>query len=124
MSARRREVAREVPVAEVVGACFMQAGNALEDDFHLRLHALGCEQVADAVADFLVREGCVDGLDLVDVLLERKRQLMLARRVGGLKDVFHAALFEQGHGGLECNEIAHPGHVDAVAIGVPNLGCA
>ena len=102
----------------------MQTGNALEDDLHLRLHALGCEQVADAVADFLVREGCVDRLDLVDVVLERKRELVLARIVGLLKDVFHAALFEQGHGGLERNEIAHPGHVDAVAVGVPDLRCA
>ncbi len=49
---------------------------------------------------------------------------MLAGFVRVLQHTLHATLLEQGHGRLECDEVSHARHVDAVAVGVADLGRA
>lgn len=115
-------VAAEIPVSLMVGEGGMEVVECLEDDADVSPNRDRCQQGADFCAEFIFCERCIDALDNILDLLPRQGQ----HSAGFLIDFFdhprHAALGEQCDGGLEGNEVAKFCHIDAVAIGVADLG--
>ena len=58
-------MASEVPVARVVGTGVMQALDALEHQFHRRLHTLRTQHLHNLRIDILDGEGLIDPSDVV-----------------------------------------------------------
>ena len=73
------------------------------------------------MADFLVGERRVNGLHRVAHFALFLPELLFAGVVGFPDDVGHAALAQQRNGGLEGDEFAQLGHVDAIAVRIADL---
>ena len=123
-SAGRGIVAREIPVAFVMGNGAMQSFDRLVDQFDGRSNALRTEHLDNLLVDFLHGERFVEGSHTVLHLGGRLLQFSHTFFIYIVDKGVQATLFEQRDGGPEHAELFQSGHVDAVIVGVADLGRA
>ena len=100
----------------------MQPFDRLVDNVDIGIYgAVGCEHLNHLMRNLVLSEGGIHSFHAIDKLRVRLRLLLNAVTVGIVEDMLHATLPEQLYRCPECDELAHPRHVDAIVIGVTHL---
>ena len=114
----------EIPRAGVVGHGGLKVGHALIEDFHFALCRWWGQEGGNAVRNRGLVEGVVDLADVVDWCIGITGQLLAASDFNFFQDFRLAMFFKQGDRRPERDKPAELAHVDAVAVGISNLGSA
>ena len=115
----------KIPVAGVIGNRGVEVRDGLVDDVHraLPLDVVRINPLDDLRGNLRRRKRLVDPAHVIHRARLLAAQGLAAKFVNLLEQSALSALLEQGDRRLERNELGQLRHVDAVAVGIANLGC-
>ena len=124
LAARRGVLPIEVPRPGVLWHGRLKIGHALVQHFHFALGGWWGQQGGNAFRNGGIVKGVVDLADVVHRGMRVAGQLFAAGRLDFFQQLGFPVFFEERNGGPEGHKSAELAHVDAVAVGVADLGGA
>lgn len=117
-------VAREIPVAGIVGDCLMESVKTLVQDVHLgfqRMTGVRHQYIGYGMRDVVFGKWGIDGFHAVGPFISGHGPLGQACAVSVVNYICTACVNKQLYGGVECNELVKGRHVDSIIIGITHL---
>lgn len=119
-AAGRRIIPGEIPVAGMLRAALREVRAALEDDREFGTHVIRAQPPGDCRRELRIGKFVVDRAHAVRHRLRRALEFAFRVFIAAFEEAEPAAFAQQVDGGLEGDELLQTGHVDAVAVRIPD----